>query len=31
MGDKNGACLDWSKAALLGYAKAFDTIKKYCN
>jgi tetratricopeptide (TPR) repeat protein len=28
--DKNGACLDWSKAGELGY-DCYDLIKKYCN
>ena len=27
----DGACLDWSKAGELGYAHAYDRIKKYCN
>ncbi len=31
LGDKNGGCLDWSKAGELGYADAYDMIKKYCN
>ena len=29
--DKNGACLDWSKAGELGYEEAYDMIKKNCN
>jgi len=29
-GDKNGGCLDLSKAGELGF-DAYDTIKKYCN
>jgi tetratricopeptide (TPR) repeat protein len=29
--DKEGACLDWSKAGELGYSKAYDAIKEYCN
>ena len=29
--EKDGACLDWSKAGELGDAGAFDLIKKYCN
>jgi hypothetical protein len=29
--DKNGACLDWSKASELGDSDAYDLIKKYCN
>jgi len=31
MGDKEGACLDWSKAGELGEAEAYDMIKEYCN
>jgi len=31
LGDKDGACLDWSKAGELGYSDAYDAIKKYCN
>jgi len=31
LGQKNSGCLDLSKAGELGYAKADDTIKKYCN
>lgn len=29
--DKNGACLDWSKAQELGNADAYKQIKKFCN
>lgn len=29
--DKDGACLDWSKAGELGSAKAYQMIKKYCQ
>jgi len=31
LGDKNGACLDWSKAGELGYIEAYDAIKEYCK
>ena len=31
LNDKNGACLDWSKAGELGAEYAYDLIKKYCN
>lgn len=31
LGDKVGACLDWSKAGELGYYEAYDHIKKFCN
>jgi tetratricopeptide (TPR) repeat protein len=31
IGDKNGACLDWSKSGELGYAKAYESIRDYCN
>jgi hypothetical protein len=31
LNDKNGACLDWSKAGELGYEKAYDEIKEKCN
>lgn len=31
LGIVNEACLDWSKAGEMGYWKAYDTIKKYCN
>lgn len=31
LNDKNGACLDWSKAGELGDPDAYDLIKKYCN
>jgi tetratricopeptide (TPR) repeat protein len=30
-GDKNGACLDWSKAGELGSERAYELIKDYCN
>ena len=29
--DKDGACLDWSKAGELGQENAYETIKIYCN
>jgi len=28
---KNSGCLDLSKAGELGYAKAYESIKYYCN
>ena len=31
LGDKNGCCLDFSKAGELGYEDAYDLIKKYCQ
>ena len=31
LGDKNGACLDWSKAGELGQSKSYEMIKKYCG
>ena len=31
LGDKNGACLDWSKAGELGYYDAYELINEYCN
>ena len=31
IGDKDGACLDWSKAGEFGGSYAFDNIKRYCN
>lgn len=31
LNQKDSACLDFSKAGELGYAKAYETIKKYCN
>ena len=31
LGDKKGACLDWEKAADLGYDLANTMIKKFCN
>ena len=31
LGDKDGGCLDWSKAGELGYEDAYDTIKEYCQ
>ncbi len=31
LGDKQGACLDWSKAGELGYEKAYDAIKEECK
>jgi hypothetical protein len=29
--DKEGACLDYSKAGELGIKKAYERIKIYCN
>jgi len=29
--DKEGACLDWSKAGELGYSEAYELIREYCN
>ena len=29
--DKNGACLDFSKAGELGLDDAYDAIREYCN
>jgi len=31
LGQKDSGCLDLSKAGELGYFKAYETIKKYCN
>lgn len=31
LNDKAGACEDWSQAGSLGYYRAYDLIKKYCN
>jgi tetratricopeptide (TPR) repeat protein len=31
LGDKEGACLDWSKAGELGLIEAYDNIKKKCK
>jgi hypothetical protein len=31
IGDKNGGCLDLSKAGELGIEKAYEIIKKFCN
>ncbi len=31
LGDKQGACQDWSKAGELGLMKAYDKIKQNCN
>jgi tetratricopeptide (TPR) repeat protein len=31
LGNKEAACLDWSKAGELGEEKAYDLIKEYCN
>ena len=31
LGDKNGGCLDFSKAGELGYEDAYDRIKLYCQ
>jgi len=30
-GDKNGGCMDWSKAGELGDYSAYDKIKEHCN
>ena len=29
--NKNNACIDWSEVGELGYSKAYDKIKQYCN
>ena len=31
LNDKNGGCLDLSKAGELGFQAAYESIKKYCN
>jgi len=31
LGQKDGGCLDLSKTGEMGYAEAYDLIKKYCN
>jgi hypothetical protein len=31
LGDKTGACLDWSKSGELGSIEAYEWIKKYCQ
>jgi tetratricopeptide (TPR) repeat protein len=31
IGQKNSACLDWSKAGELGYTEAYNLIAKYCK
>ncbi|MFW5805983.1 MAG: hypothetical protein ACOCVX_05580, partial [Bacteroidales bacterium] len=31
IGDKEGGCLDFSKAAELGFEPAFDKIEGHCN
>ena len=31
LGDKNGSCLDWSKAGELGDETAYDLIKEHCQ
>ena len=31
LGDKEGACRDWSKAGELGNPLAYDTIKQLCK
>ena len=31
LGQKESGCLDLSKAGELGYSKAYESIKKYCN
>ncbi len=31
LGQKDGGCLDLSKAGELGSAKAYESIKQYCN
>ena len=31
MGDKNGGCLDLSKAGELGYSEAYEAIRQFCK
>ena len=31
LGDLNGACIDWKKAANLGYEDAAQWVKDQCN
>ncbi len=31
LGWKESGCLDLSKAGELGYSKAYEAIRKYCN
>ena len=31
LGQKNSGCLDLNKAGELGFAKAYEAIKKFCN
>jgi len=31
LGNRNNACLDWSKAGELGESEAYELIKKYCQ
>ena len=31
LGQKDSECLDFSKAGELGYSKAYNLIRKYCN
>ena len=31
LNQKDSACLDFSKAGELGYEKAYEEIKKFCN
>ncbi|MDA9332749.1 tetratricopeptide repeat protein, partial [Saprospiraceae bacterium] len=31
LGQKDSGCLDLSKAGELGYGKAYEVIKEYCN
>jgi len=31
LGQKDSGCLDFSKAGELGYAKAYEAIKEFCN
>ena len=31
LGDKDGSCLDWSKAGELGLSQAYDAIKEFCQ
>ena len=31
LGDLNGACADWKKAAALGYTKAAQWVANQCN
>ncbi len=31
LGDKNGACVDWKKAAEYGATSAAEKVAKHCN